>query len=81
MTIHDRDKLLIIKDCGKASFKKGDIVFARGTTVSTYPGKINNLPIYYRDSKGMLQMGTLGSDMYELIELKYIPLYRLLYEI
>ena len=82
MTIHDRDKLLITKDVivqYSYILRKGQIVFARGTSSSSY-GKIDNLPILFRTDKGMLAMAEISADAYELIELKYIPLYRLLYE-
>lgn len=81
MTIHDGDKLLIVKVMNVRSgysIRKGQIVFARGTSGSE--GKPDHLPIYYRDDTGMLRMGQVLADEYELIELKYIPLYRLLYD-
>lgn len=85
MTIHDKDKILITKAVmpgqGQCLLLRGQIVWARGTTTAMYEGKPDNLPVYYRDKSGDLQMGQVKADSYELIELKYIPLYRLLYEV
>lgn len=85
MTIHDKDKILVTKDVPDTLYnggiiRKGTILFARGTTVAMYEGKPDQLPIWFRDRKGNLMMGAIARDSYELIELKYIPLYRILYE-